>query len=108
MFLNAAGMFDLAKFKEYFKSNPASTILKIEKDAELSAKYQIYNTMIKSALYYYQSEGKLKYEMEANKVNFAYVAGLYSTIKDSDVKMTDAEILDYMKKNEKKFKAEDS
>jgi hypothetical protein len=33
-----------------------------------------------------QSEGKLKYEMEANKVSFAYVAGLYSTIKDSDVK----------------------
>jgi peptidyl-prolyl cis-trans isomerase D len=24
--------------------------------------------------------------MESNKVNFAYVAGLYSTIKDSDVK----------------------
>jgi peptidyl-prolyl cis-trans isomerase D len=42
-------MFDLAKFKEYFKANPASTILKDrEVDAELSAKYQIYNTMIKS------------------------------------------------------------
>jgi hypothetical protein len=51
-----------------------------EKDAELSAKYQIYNTLIKSAVYT-QSEGKLEYEMEANKVNFAYVAGLYSTIK---------------------------
>jgi len=110
MFLNAAGMFDIAKFKEYFKSNPAqSEFLKDrEKDAELSAKYQIYNTLIKSAVYTTQSEGKLKYEMEANKVNFAYVAGLYSTIKDSDVKVTDAEILDYMKKNEKKFKADES
>jgi peptidyl-prolyl cis-trans isomerase D len=39
-------------------------------------------------------------------VSFAYVAGLYSTIKDSDV--TDAEILAYMKKNEKKFKAEET
>jgi peptidyl-prolyl cis-trans isomerase D len=46
--------------------------------------------------------------MEANKVSFAYVAGLYSTIKDSDVKVTDAEILAYMKKNEKKFKAEET
>jgi peptidyl-prolyl cis-trans isomerase D len=45
--------------------------------------------------------------MEANKVSFAYVAGLYS-IKDSDVKVTDAEILAYMKKNEKKFKAEET
>jgi peptidyl-prolyl cis-trans isomerase D len=69
-----------------------------EVDAELSAKYQIYNTMIKSGVYTTQSEGKLKYEMEANKVSFAYVAGLYSTIKDSDVKVTDAEILAYMKK----------
>jgi peptidyl-prolyl cis-trans isomerase D len=25
MFLNAAGMFDIAKFKEYFKSNPAQS-----------------------------------------------------------------------------------
>jgi peptidyl-prolyl cis-trans isomerase D len=41
--------------------------------------------------------------MESNKVNFAYVAGLYSTIKDSDVKITDAEIVDFMKK---KYKAE--
>jgi peptidyl-prolyl cis-trans isomerase D len=35
--------------------------------------------------------------MEANKVSF-YVVVLYSTIKDSDVKVTDAEILAYMKK----------
>jgi peptidyl-prolyl cis-trans isomerase D len=44
--------------------------------------------------------------MESNKVNFAYVAGLYSTIKDSDVKITD-EIVDFMKKM-KKYKAEES
>jgi peptidyl-prolyl cis-trans isomerase D len=110
MFVNAAGMFDIAKFKEYFKANPAQAqyLKDREVDAELSAKYQIYNTMIKSGVYTTQSEGKLKYEMEANKVNFAYVAGLYSTIKDSDVKVTDAEIMDYMKKNEKKFKAEET
>jgi predicted oxidoreductase (fatty acid repression mutant protein) len=34
-------------------------IWKTEKDAELSAKYQIYNTLIKSAVYTTQSEGKL-------------------------------------------------
>jgi peptidyl-prolyl cis-trans isomerase D len=52
MFLNAAGMFDLAKFKEYFKANPAQAqYLKDREDAELSAKYQIYNTMIKSGVY---------------------------------------------------------
>ena len=110
LFLNAAGMFDIAKFKEYFKSNPAQAqyLKDREKDAELNAKYQIYNTLVKSAIYTTESEGKLKYEMEANKVNFAYVAGLYSTIKDSDVKVTDTEIVDFMKKNEKKYKADES
>jgi peptidyl-prolyl cis-trans isomerase D len=34
-------------------------------------------------------------------VSFAYVAGLYSSIKDSDVKVSDAEIVDYMKKTKR-------
>lgn len=110
LFLNAAGIFDVAKFKEYFKANPAQAqfLKDREKDADLNAKYQMYTTLIKAAVYTTESEGKLKYEMEANKVNFAYVAGLYSTIKDSEVKVTDAEIVDFMMKNEKKYKADES
>lgn len=109
-FLNAAGVFDEAKFKEYFKSNPeqAQALKDREKDAELNAKYQIYNTLIKAGIYTTESEGKLKYEMESNKVNFAYVAGLYSSIKDTQVKVSDAEIVDFMKKNEKKYKADET
>jgi peptidyl-prolyl cis-trans isomerase D len=110
MFLNAAGMFDVAKFKEYFKSNPeqAQYLKDREKDAELNAKFQIYNTLIKAGIYTTESEGKFNYEMASNKVNFAYVAGLYSTIKDSDVKITDAEIVDFMKLSPKKFKSEET
>lgn len=108
MFQNEAGQFDLAKFKEYFKSNPeqASFIKESEKEAALTARYMIYNTLVKAGMYTTESEGKLKYEMEANKVNFDYVAVLYSTIKDSDVKVTDEEIIAFMKKNEKKYKAD--
>jgi peptidyl-prolyl cis-trans isomerase D len=104
------GVFDLAKFKEYFKSNPeqAQFVKDKEKDAELNAKYQIYNTLVKGGLYTTESEGKLKYEMESNKVNMDYVAVLYTSIKDTDVKISDAEITEYMKKNEKKYKAEES
>ena len=110
LFLNAAGLFDLAKFKDYFKANPeqAQFLQEREKSAELNAKFQMYSTLVKAALFTTEAEGKLKYEMEANKVNFAYVAGLYSTIKDSQVKVTDAEIVDFMKKNEKKYKADQS
>jgi peptidyl-prolyl cis-trans isomerase D len=41
--------------------------------------------LVKSSIYTTDVEGKLQYEMESNKVSFAYVAGLYSSIKDSDV-----------------------
>jgi len=56
-------------------------------------------------MYTTDAEGKLKYEMEANKVNFDYVAVLFSSMKDTDFKITDAEITDYMKKNEKKVQS---
>jgi len=110
LFLNAAGVFDLAKFREYFKANPEqeAMIKAREKDAELNAKYQIYNTLVKAGIYTTESEGKLKYQMEANKVNFDYVSVLFSTIKDSDVKISDTEIVDFMKKNEKKYKADEN
>ncbi len=110
MFLNAAGKFDILKFKEYFKSNPEGIemLKQREKDAELNAKFTIYNSLIKGSLYTTDAEGKLKYEMEANKVSFDFVSVPYSSIKDSDVKVTDAQIVDYMKTKEKKFKSEES
>lgn len=103
------GVFDLAKFKEYFKSNPeqAQYLKDREKDADLNAKYQIYNTLVKAGVYTTETEGKLKYEMEANKVTFDYVGALYSSVKDSEVKVSDAEIIEFMKKNEKKYKADE-
>jgi peptidyl-prolyl cis-trans isomerase D len=110
MFLNQLGKFDLAKFKEYFKNNPeqAQMMKDREKDAEINSKFQIYSSMIKAGMYVTNADGKFKYELEANKVNFDYVSVLYSTIKDSDVKVTDADILEYMKKNEKRFKSEET
>lgn len=106
-FLNEAGVFDLAKFKEYFRTNPeqAQMINGRKRDAELNAKFQIYSSLVKSGVYTTNAEAKLKYEMEANKVSFDFVSVAYSTVKDSEVKISDAEIIDFMKKNEKKYKA---
>lgn len=109
-FLNAAGKFDVNKFKDYFKSNPEGIqmLKEREKDAELNAKYQIYNSLVKGAMYTTETEGKFKYEAEMNKVSFDFVSVPYSSIKDSDVKITDEEIVAYMKTKEKKFKSEES
>ena len=110
MFLNDAGQFDKGKFDEFFKSNPQSATMLVErkKDAALNAKFQMYSSLIKGGMYTTAAEGKLKYEMEMNKVTFDYVPVLYSSVKDSDVKITDQEIVDYMKKREKKFKADET
>lgn len=109
-FLNQLGKFDLTKFKEFFKNNPdqAKAFEDRQTDAEINAKYQVYSTMIKAGLYATNADGKFKYKLEADKINFDYVSVLYSTVKDSDVKVTDADILEYMKKNEKKFKSEET
>jgi len=109
-FLNAAGLFDQAKFDEFFKANPtmAKMLADRKKDAELNSKFQIYSTLVKAGSYSTTSEGKLKYQMEADKVNFDYVSVLFSSIKDSDVKIADSEILDHMRKNEKKYKADET
>jgi peptidyl-prolyl cis-trans isomerase D len=109
-FLNQLGKFDLAKFKEYFKNNPeqAKAFEDRQKDAEINSKFQIYSAMIKGGMYATKADGEFKYKLEADKVNFDYVSVLYSTVKDSDVKVTDADILEYMKKNEKKYKAEET
>jgi peptidyl-prolyl cis-trans isomerase D len=109
-FMNQLGKFDLAKFKEYFKNNPeqAKAFEEREESDQINAKFQIYSTMIKAGMYTTVADGQFKYKLEADKVNFDYVSVLYSTVKDSDVKVTDADILDYMKKNEKKFKSEET
>ena len=110
MFLNAAKKFDLNKFKDYFKTSPEGIqmLKEREKDAELNAKYQIYNSLVKGALFTTTAEGKFKYESETNKVSFDFAMVPFSSIKDSDVKVTDEEIVAYMKTKEKKFKSEGS
>jgi len=108
MFQNELGKFDLNKFKEFFKANPGQEqyLVDREKEAVLNSKYQIYATMVKAGMYTTNAEGKFKYELETNKVNFDFVSVLYSSIKDSDIKITDADYIEYMKKHEKRYKSE--
>ena len=108
-FQNESKEFDLSKFQEFMKTATPEQRKMLgdrEKDASLNAMYQSYATMIKAAVYTTTAEAKLKYEMEADKVSFDYVTLPYSSIKDSDVKVTDDEIVTFMKKNEKKYKAD--
>lgn len=110
MFLNAAGKFDEGKFNEFFKSNPTQKqyLDNLIKDAELNAKFKIYNALVRGGIYTTDFEGKMQYQKEMDKVSFDYVAVPYSSVKDSEVKVTDEELVAYMRKNEKRYKADES
>ncbi len=107
-FQNEAGQFDIKKFQEFFKSNPeqAKVLKDREKDAVLNSKYQIYTSLVRGGLYTTDAEGKFKYELETNKVSFDFVAVPFSSIKESDIKVTDEDYINYMKKHEKRFKSD--
>lgn len=109
-FLNEAGVFDSAKFNAFFNENPAlkQNLDARIKEATLNAKFQMYSSLVKAGTYTTTAEAKLKYEMGANKVSLDFVAVPLSSIKDSDVPVTDEEIVAFMRKNEKKYKAEES
>ena len=114
-FLNAAGKFDDKKFAEYInslQSAPDQTQWNQWKAYEVQiedfAKEQMYNTLIKSSVYTTKAEGKLKYERDTDKVDFDYVALAFSTVSDDQVKVTDEEIIAYMKKYPKKYKSDNT
>jgi peptidyl-prolyl cis-trans isomerase D len=64
--------------------------------------------MIKAGMIATATEGKAKYHEENDKATFDYVYVPYSTVNDDEVKVSDEEIMEFMKKNEKKYKAEES
>ena len=109
-FLNEAGIFDVAKFNAFFNENPTlkQSLNARIREASLNAKFQMYSALVKAGTFTTNAEAKIKYEMGANKVSLDFVAVPYSSIKDSDVKVSDDEIVAFMRKNEKKFKAEET
>ncbi|WP_445715556.1 peptidylprolyl isomerase [Flavobacterium sp.] len=114
-FLNAAGQFDENKFKEFLKgikNAPDQTQWlqwkEFEKNIERFAIEQMYNTMIKSGVYTTKAEGKFQHKLENEKVDFDYVTVAFSTVNDDQVKVTDAEIIDFMKKSPKKYKSDNT
>lgn len=116
-FLNEAGSFDENKFKEFVKTkrndpNPESWAQwrTYEANLETYAKELMYNNMVKGGMYVTKAEGKFKHELDNKKVDFDYVTLPYSNINDSDkaVKVSDDEVMAYLKKFPKKYKSENT
>lgn len=113
-FLNQAGVFDVNKFNEFLatikQSNPEQwkAWLEYEKQLEQFAKEQMYNSLIRASVYTTKFDAKQAYKAEKDAVAFDYVTLQYATVNDDQVKVSDAEIAAYIKKNKTRFKAENS
>lgn len=114
-FLNEAGMFDENKFREFVKSiqndpnqDRWNEWKNFENEIAKSSVQQMYYNLIKGGVYTTQNEGKFKYVSDNRKVNFEYVTVPYTTINDDEVKVSDDEIIAYMKKHPKRFKSENT
>ncbi len=111
-FQNAVGEFDKAKFNEFLvnmKAENPDQYRNLERNipkVEDAAKKQLYITMVKAGFVTTKLDGKSKYSLENDKASFDYVYVPYTTINDEEVKVSDEEIIAYMKKNEKKYKAD--
>lgn len=112
LFLNELGQFDVNKYKEYKRSSSNPDEIRFleseEINANTSAKYQIYANLIRAGYFTTLNDAKFKYNIEKDKVTFDFVSVPYSSINDSDVTVSDSEIIDYMKKNEKKYKSDET
>lgn len=110
-FTNELGGFDKKKFDEFIKSSANAQDIEFlkaqEQNAIINAKYQIYMSMLRGGLFVTQADAKFQHRLENEKVSFDYVQIPFTSIKDSDIKVNDEEVLDYMKKRAKRYKSEE-
>lgn len=111
-FLNEVGQFDKGKFNAFLAEiqkqgqNQWNAWLAYEKQIETYAKEEIYLNMVRGAVNTTALEAKRAYHNENDAVSFDFVTLAYDTIKDEQVKVTDEDILAYIKKYATQFKAE--
>ncbi len=112
-FQNEAGVFDKAKMQEYvasIKGNPAA--YQQWQDYKISlgkgALEKTYLNMIKAGVGATLKEGELAYKMENDVVDIKFVQLPFSTIEDSEINISDAEIQSYIDKHPELYKADAS
>lgn len=115
-FQNAAGMFDQERLKEFLatvKEDPnqietwtawTNYMAQIKNNLE----YTTYNSLITAGLGASLKEGEFQYFNNNTKISADYVFVPFSSVSDSLVNVTKAEIEDYIKKNQDQFKVEEA
>ncbi len=103
------GVFDQAQLINFLKqkdNDPKSSFFWnfIEKQIINERVNEKYTSLLKKGMYVTSSQSKMEAQAKSRKVDFDFIAKRYTSIPDSTVNITDAEIENYYDKNIKAFK----
>ena len=113
-FQDADGFFDEDAFRNFITelrvNQPQQYQLWLQTEDALirTAKEQTYFDLIRAGVGATLREGEIDYRLSNDKVDIRYVQVPYTSIPDSTVSVSDAEITAYMKEREEEFKQEPS
>ncbi len=113
-FTNEAGMFDERRLREYVASIKATSPqayqqwLDFENSVAKAAREEIYFNMVRAGVGATLTEGEQAYRFANDNVDFKFVQLPYSSVPDSEVEVSKSEIRDYVKKNPKRFRTEET
>ncbi len=113
-FLNEAGLFDENKLNEYIanlkETSPIGYQSWIDYENSLANNglQQNYFNLVRAGLSGTLAEGELEHNLEGNKADIKFVQIPYTSIPDSLVKVSKAEIAAYIEKHKKQYEVEAS
>ena len=111
-FVNEAGMFDENRMQEYVANLRATSPdayqqwVTYENSIAASARENIYYNLVRAGVSATNVEGEQAYRLENDNADLKFVQIPYSSVPDSEVEVTKADIRDYVKKHSKRFKSE--
>ncbi|MCF6214025.1 MAG: peptidylprolyl isomerase [Flavobacteriaceae bacterium] len=119
LFKNDAGLFDEEKFKEFLvtlkenaETNPNDKQwagwLETEKNIKRNLEQSIYTGLIKNGISTTLDEGKNYYFDQVTKSDIEYVYVPFRNVPDSIFKITDSEVMSYIKDRKEQFQVEAS
>ena len=113
-FQNEAGLFDDNKLTEYIANLKATSAaayqqwIDYENSIAVNALQQNYFNMVKAGMIGTLAEGKLEHSLEGNKADIKFVQVPFSSIPDSTITVSKAEIETYVKNHKKDYEVEAS
>lgn len=107
--INKAALMQFLKFQQSNTGGKEHAYwLFVENQIVEERSYEKYNDLLGKGLYVTNDEAKDQMQAGSRQVNIQYVSKPYSSVADSEVKVTDAELQDYYNKHQDNFKQSDS